>query len=71
MNKALIGRIFVQQEWSVLDGNPELLALCAELNLGSIDRSPLNVPIPGFKNVCQVEENCNAIEPEGCQFFNK
>lgn len=123
----------VQQQLSVLDGNLELLALCEELNLASINRGPLGmglltgkyapnssfrdddvrkhanwhpafkngaptqewldalesirevltsngrtlaqgalagiwarssktVPIPGFKTVKQVEENCKAIE---------
>jgi aryl-alcohol dehydrogenase-like predicted oxidoreductase len=123
----------VQQGLSVLDGSPELLALCEKLNLGSVNRgplgmgsltgkfapdstfndddvrkhanwhpafkdgkptqawlnslesirevltsagrtlaqgalawiwarSPLTVPIPGFKNVRQVEENCKAME---------
>jgi aryl-alcohol dehydrogenase-like predicted oxidoreductase len=123
----------VQQQLSVLDGNMELLALCEELNLASINRGPLGmglltgkfvpdttfaiddvrhhaewhpgfkdgkptrdwlvklasirevltsrgrtlsqgalawiwalsprtVPIPGFKTVAQVEENCKAME---------
>ncbi len=123
----------VQQQLSVLDGNMELLALCEEWNLASINRgplgmglltgkfvptstfadddvrhhaewhpgfkggkptqdwldklasirevltsggrtlsqgalawiwarSPLTVPIPGFKTVAQVEENCKAME---------
>jgi aryl-alcohol dehydrogenase-like predicted oxidoreductase len=123
----------VQQQLSVLDGNWELLALCEELNLASINRGPLGmgsltgkflptstfanddvrhhaewhpgfkdgkptqewldklasirevltsggrtlsqgalawiwarspktVPIPGFKTVTQVEENCRAME---------
>lgn len=123
----------VQQQLSVLDGNMELLALCDELNLASLNRGPLGmglltgkfapestfanddvrhhaqwhpgfkngkptqewldklaairevlssngrtlsqgalawiwarsprtVPIPGFKTVAQVEENCKAIE---------
>jgi aryl-alcohol dehydrogenase-like predicted oxidoreductase len=123
----------VQQQLSVLDGNNELLALCEELNLASINRGPLGmglltgkfslassfeeddvrkhanwhpgfkngkptqewlaaldsvrqvltsggrtlaqgalawiwarseqtVPIPGFKTVAQVEENCKALE---------
>jgi len=123
----------VQQQLSVLDGNWELLALCEELNLASINRGPLGmglltgkflptstfanddvrhhaawhpgfkdgkptqewldklasiretltsggrtlsqgalawiwarspktVPIPGFKTVAQVEENCKAME---------
>jgi len=123
----------VQQQLSVLDGNMELLALCEELNLASINRGPLGmglltgkfapdssfgsddvrkyaawhpgfkdghptqdwlddlasirevltsdgrtlaqgalawiwgksaqtVPIPGFKTVQQVEENCKALE---------
>ena len=33
----------VEQELSVLDGNPELLDLCAELRLGSINRAPLGM----------------------------
>jgi aryl-alcohol dehydrogenase-like predicted oxidoreductase len=123
----------VQQQLSVLDGNMELLALCEEWNLASINRGPLGmglltgkfspastfdkddvrhvanwhpgfkdgkptqdwldklasiremltvngrtlsqgalawiwarsgktIPIPGFKNVIQVEENCKAME---------
>ena len=123
----------VQQQLSVLDGNMELLALCEELNLASINRGPLGlglltgkfapnssfpeddvrthaswhpgftngrptqkwldalesvrevltsngrtlaqgalawiwarsentIPIPGFKTVKQVEENCKAME---------
>jgi aryl-alcohol dehydrogenase-like predicted oxidoreductase len=123
----------IQQQFSVLDGNGELLALCEKLNLGSMirgplgmgtltgkyapdstfaqddvrhhadwhpafkngkptqdwldklasirevltsggrtlaqgalgwiwARSPLMVPIPGFKTVAQVEENCKALE---------
>lgn len=123
----------VQQQLSVLDGNMELLALCDELNLASLNRGPLGmglltgkfapestfanddvrhhaqwhpgfkdgkptqewldklasirevlssngrslsqgalawiwarsprtVPIPGFKTVVQVEENCKAME---------
>jgi aryl-alcohol dehydrogenase-like predicted oxidoreductase len=113
----------VQQQLSVLDGNAELLALCEQLNLASINRGPLGmglltgkfapdstfswhpgfkdgkptpvwlnalasirevltsdgrslaqgalawiwarsektVPIPGFKTVQQVEENCRAM----------
>ena len=123
----------VQQQLSVLDGNMELLALCEELDLASINRGPLGmglltgkfapdssfshddvrkhadwhpgfkdgkptqtwldalesirdvltsdgrslaqgalawiwarsektIPIPGFKNVAQVEENCKALQ---------
>jgi aryl-alcohol dehydrogenase-like predicted oxidoreductase len=123
----------VQQQLSVLDGNTELLALCEQLNLASINRGPLGmglltgkfsptstfaqddvrthanwhggfqngkptqkwldalasihevltsngrtlgqgalawiwarspntIPIPGFKNAAQVEENCKAME---------
>jgi aryl-alcohol dehydrogenase-like predicted oxidoreductase len=123
----------IQQQLSILDGNDELLALCEQLNLGSMNRgplgmglltgkfapdstfaqddvrahaqwhpafkdgkptqdwlnklasirdvltsggrtltqgalawiwarSPLTVPIPGFKTVAQVEENCKAME---------
>jgi aryl-alcohol dehydrogenase-like predicted oxidoreductase len=123
----------VQQQLSVLDGNMELLALCEELNLASLNRGPLGmglltgkfapdsgfkdddvrkhaswhpgfkdgkptrewldalesirevlssggrtlaqgalawiwarseqtIPIPGFKTVAQVEENCKAME---------
>jgi aryl-alcohol dehydrogenase-like predicted oxidoreductase len=123
----------VQQQLSVLDGNLDLLALCEELNLGSMNRgplgmgvltgkfaptstfaiddvrryaewhpgfkdgkpsqewldklasirevltsngrtltqgalawiwarSPMTVPIPGFKTVAQVEENCKAMQ---------
>jgi aryl-alcohol dehydrogenase-like predicted oxidoreductase len=123
----------VQQQLSILDGNMELLALCEELNLASINRGPLGmglltgkfapdsrfdkddvrenaswhpgfkdghptqewldalasirdiltsggrtlaqgalagiwsrsektIPIPGFKTVKQVEENCKALE---------
>jgi aryl-alcohol dehydrogenase-like predicted oxidoreductase len=123
----------IQQQLSVLDGNMELLALCEELNLGSMNRgplgmglltgkfaptstfanddvrkhanwhpgfkdgkpsqewldklasirevltsngrtltqgalawiwarSPLTIPIPGFKNITQVKENCRAME---------
>jgi len=123
----------IQQQLSVLDGSMELLALCEELNLGSMNRGPLGmgiltgkfaptstfaqddvrrhaqwhpgfkdgkptqewlnqlasirevltsqgrtlaqgalawiwarspktVPIPGFKTVAQVEENCKAME---------
>ncbi len=123
----------VQQQFSVLDGNAELLALCEQLNLASINRGPLGmglltgkfapdssfsnddvrkhatwhpgfqngkptqawlsalecirgvltsngrtlaqgalawlwarsektIPIPGFKTVMQVEENCRAME---------
>lgn len=123
----------IQQQLSVLDGNLELLALCEQLNLGSMNRGPLGmgvltgkfvptstfadddvrhhaqwhpgfkdgkptqlwldqlasirevltsngrtltqgalawiwarspktVPIPGFKTVAQVEENCKAME---------
>lgn len=33
----------VQQQLSVLDGNAELLALCEELNLASINRGPLGM----------------------------
>ena len=33
----------VQQQLSVLDGNMELLALCEELNLASINRGPLGM----------------------------
>ena len=33
----------VQQQLSVLDGNPELLALCEKLNLASINRGPLGM----------------------------
>ena len=123
----------IQQQFSVLDGNDELMDLCQELNLGSMirgplgmglltgkftptstfanddvrhhaqwhpgfkdgkptqewldqlaaireiltsggrsmaqgalgwlwARSPMTVPIPGFKSVAQVEENCKALE---------
>jgi aryl-alcohol dehydrogenase-like predicted oxidoreductase len=33
----------VQQQFSVLDGNAELLALCEQLNLGSMNRGPLGM----------------------------
>ncbi|MBN2148759.1 MAG: aldo/keto reductase [Anaerolineales bacterium] len=75
----------VQQQLSVLDGNMELLALCEELNLASINRGPLGMGLltgkfapdstfsnddvrthatwhPGFKNGKPTQEWLNALE---------
>lgn len=75
----------VQQQLSVLDGNAELLALCEDLNLASINRGPLGMGLltgkfapdssfsnddvrkhaswhPGFKNGKPTQEWLNALE---------
>jgi aryl-alcohol dehydrogenase-like predicted oxidoreductase len=35
----------VEQQFSVLDGNAELLALCEEIGLGSLNRGPLGMRV--------------------------
>ena len=75
----------VQQQLSVLDGNNELLALCEDLDLASINRGPLGMGLltgkfspdsrfeqddvrthaswhPGFKNGKPTQEWLNALE---------
>jgi aryl-alcohol dehydrogenase-like predicted oxidoreductase len=75
----------VQQQLSVMDGNEDLLALCEELNLASINRGPLGMGLltgkfapdssfqdddvrknaswhPGFKNGAPTQEWLNALE---------